>query len=214
MNEVYISVLRSNPCPYAPVCRYNLSTVWESPSFSRGHISRLATELKRFALGGDEDVQDVFVVAIEGSRNLNLASATRMFRDVLMSLRSMDSLTQEHLTLGIEDDSWDFMFEGVAFFVMLLAPFYPTSHSRHSDLSDTTFIVFHPERTFRRFGISSKRHDRRELSEKIAALFSLRGRPYRLYDVCELAKPYRYVKPVSADDAPVAWWEMTVDPPN
>jgi hypothetical protein len=207
MHDIYIDALRNNPCPYATACRYDLAPVWKGVDFSREDISRLASDLRTFALGGDEVTEDVFVLAIEDCSHLTLGQATRTLRNVLVELRSMDSMTKRCLSEGIENRGWDFMFEGTAFFVMLLAPFYPTFHSRHSALSDIAFIVFHPERTFRRFGISSKRHNRRELSERIATLFSVRGKPYRLFDVCELTKARRYVKPISIDGAPLAWWE-------
>lgn len=102
--------------------------------------------------------------------------------------------------------SWDFTFQGQAYFVPAFSSLYGSDHPRASELIDTSYFLFQPECSFRRFNVSGARPHRRLLSEQVLRRFAASGRPYPIETVTDWPKVFRYIKPVDQGDGPIVWW--------
>jgi FPC/CPF motif-containing protein YcgG len=149
---------------------------------------------------------ELAVLEIHRANELKSPEAAGVFlRDILLGLRSRDLSENRDLTDGIDDPGWDFDFFGEPFFVSFFAPLYAPDHSRFSGEPDIAFILFQPERVFRRFRVSSKRPDRGALSKRVHRTFARSGQHYDLAMATRVPKVLRYVKPLEGEE-PIRWW--------
>lgn len=203
--------LEASPCPFARRASVPLGCLWPDPDPTPARLDELADRLGRFSADRSEDV---CVLEIQGARaNLrSVASAGRLLYSTLRGLRQRDPQLARPLTQGIEDPSWDFEFRGLSYFISFFGSFYPGWHSRYSGFDDVSFLLFQPERGFRRFGVSSERDDRRELSRRVHRHFTRKGKPYDLDLNLSAPKSLRYLKPVHSGEPPIAWWREASGP--
>jgi len=131
--------------------------------------------------------------------------AAALLHALLRGLRGRDG-NPEPLTRGIESPDWDFCHGADKFFVSLFAPLYPRWHSRYSGHNSVGFVLFQPESSFRRFGVSSHHPQRKQLARGVHRRFQVRGQDYDVVANSKVPKSMRYVKPVDMQAPPIAWW--------
>jgi hypothetical protein len=200
--DIVVSAIRANPCPYASVARLTVGTSLTESDICSCALNVLLKEFESFCYACRDDQSDTFVLPITHCNDVEVRSWGRITAALLGQLKQIDG---DDARLLPDSDGWDFTVHGIPFFVMLFAPVYPHSHSRASELPDLGYYLFHPEQTFRRYGVSSRRPDRRELSAQIREMFVARGKSYPLQQVTSTPKYLRYVKPLCEAHGPVLW---------
>ncbi|HEX6781410.1 MAG TPA: YqcI/YcgG family protein [Solirubrobacterales bacterium] len=204
--------LAASPCPFAQRAAVPLGCSWSDPNPTPARLDDLAARLSRFSADAS---QDAWVLEIQHDRSLqSLAGAGSLLRSTLEGLRQRDPSVSRPLTDGIEDPDWDFDFQGLSYFISFFGSLYPRWHSRYSGFEETSFLLFQPERGFRRFGVSSARPERSQLSQRVHQLFARRGKSYDLSLNTAAPKSFRYLKPVHSGEPPIAWWRSAPGPPS
>jgi hypothetical protein len=168
-------------------------------------FSTLDAELTRLFDGTDSE-PDVYALPVSTSPTVTPLVYASFLGRLLRRLRAdTDDLA---IIDEIEAaDSWDFIHNGTAFFLALLAPCYPEAHPRSFGSSNVAVLLFQPERAFRRRGISSRSPHRNQLSDAVRIRFARSGRRYDASLGRAVPKVLRYVKPVDLQDTPIAWWQ-------
>jgi hypothetical protein len=197
--------LELSPCPYAQRASVLRCEPWADPKALPDRIG----DVRQGLLDLGDVGHDLLALEIEQADLLKTPrDAAALVHVLLQGLRSRDAQCPKPLTEGIESPGWDFLHGGEKFFVSLFAPFYPHSHSRFSGQRSVAFILFQPERTFRRFGVSSQRPRREGLSQAVHRRFRRKGQEYDVGLNTRTPKALRFVKPLGADDPPIAWWRV------
>jgi YqcI/YcgG family protein len=202
--EVVHALLRESPCPFAAAADLRVLATWKGPELTPASLDRLAESLEAFVR---ETPHMIGAVIVEDVPDLPVAGWSALLLNVLEGLRARDSGTGEPLTASAERGGWDFVYRGVAFFLAVFAPCYPSGHARWSRDPETGVVLFQSEASFRHCGVSSGMPNRKALSERVWRRFAARGQPYDLWLATEAPKSWRYVKPLDPRDAPVRWWE-------
>jgi YqcI/YcgG family len=201
--------LAASPCPFAKRAEVPNGCLWSEPDPTTERLDRLASHLSHFS---SDPRQDVCVLEIQRDRPpRSITEAGRLLYSTLDGLRRRDSSLSRPLIEGIEDPGWDFEFQGLSYFISFFGSFYPPCHSRYSGFDHISFVLFQPERGFRRFGVSSQRPDRRGLSRRVHQLFSRKGKSYDLDLNLDAAKSLRYLKPIHSGERPIPWWRDLSD---
>lgn len=196
--------LAASPCPFAQTATVPKGCIWSEPGPTPERLDQLTEFLSRFSA---DPTQDVCALEIHRDHTLeSITDAGRLLHSILRGLRKRDTSLSRPLIEGIEDPSWDFEFQGLAYFISFFGSFYPSGHSRHSSVDGVSFLLFQPERAFRRFGVSSRRPDRAGLSRRVHQLFTGKGKSYDLDLNLDVPKSFRYLKPIGHNEPPVAWW--------
>jgi hypothetical protein len=205
-----LPLLDSVACPYAARAHVVCSPKWPRPEPSSRSVQSLEGNLRSFAHSAQEYGGDVLVLCIDSANALTVADWADFLHRLLIALRRGDKSTRRSLYDGLSDPGWDFVYFRTPFFISLFAPCYPGTHPRCSRASSTAFILFQPEHSFRRHGISNTRSRRRELSVAIRDRFARAGQAYDLHHIYDTPKSLRYIKPMGMFDSPIAWWQSQV----
>jgi hypothetical protein len=198
------SQVRRSPCPYARAAQLRFARPVSWP-FGLSELHATRDELAAFSRDDATDLADTLVLPVLRAARLDLHEWAVLLKDLLSAIH--DGTTDP--VDSHDDPAWDFEYGGVRYFVMVLAPLYPENHPRTSGLANTGLILFHPERAFRKFGISSSLEDRLGLSRRIQKIFEQSGRPYDLRLVTDVPKSQRYLKPLEGGGPPVDWCHAT-----
>jgi len=195
--------LKQSPCPFANLANIRVCQSWSTPTPTPTRLDRLSRDL--LLLDRDLDA-DLAVLEMRGADALKTPEDYGAhLRTTVLGLRSRDQLRGDPLG-DVSEPHWDFEFGQSSYFISVFAPLYRADHSRCSGEPDTAFVLFQPEQGFRRFGISSRRPRRGQLSERIHRGFERRGVDYDLALNRFAPKALRYVKPLHSDEPPVRWW--------
>jgi hypothetical protein len=197
--------LAKSPCPFALRARVAQCT-WPDPRPVSARIELLADRLRELIAGDGGDLMALELH--EADRLRTPLEAAALINALLRGLRCRDGECGEALTEGIETDGWDFEYAGERFFVSLFAPLYPEWHSRSSRHGSIGFVLFQPERSFRRFGVSSRHPRRRQLSWRVHRRFQRHGQDYDVDANSRTPKALRFVKPIDPGEPPIAWWRV------
>ena len=198
--------LDRSPCPYAQRASVLHCGSWPDPRPLPERIDGLRAGL--LELGGG-DAGALLVLEFKGADRLKTPrEAAALVHALLCGLRARDPSCSSPLTHGIDSPDWDFLHGGEKLFVSLFAPFYPSVHSRCSGHDSIGFVLFQPERSFRRYGVSSQRPRREQLSRAVHRRFLREGKDYDVRLNARTSKALRFVKPLRKGDPPVAWWQV------
>ncbi len=198
--------LALSPCPFAQRARIRRGRPWGDPRPLAERLDDLHADLLGMGAGQDEDLLALEIGLAERLRTPRDAAA--LLHATLDGLRARDRSNQDPLTRGIESADWDFEHNGERFFISLFAPLYPVTHSRFSGHRSVAFVLFQPERSFRRYGVSSRHPGRGRLSRAVERRFHRQGKDYDATLNASTAKALRFVKPLSSEEGPIAWWQV------
>lgn len=198
--------LGQSPCPFAQRAHVLSCSPWPDPRPLPRRVDDLHTRLLELTRPPENDLLVLEIDRADLLRTPNEAAG--VLHGLLRSLRDRDPLCPLALTAGIESHDWDFEHGGENFFISLFAPLYPSSHSRWSGDDSVGFVLFQPERSFRRFGVSSRRPARERLSRAVHRRFNRAGQDYDIVANGHTPKAMRFVKPLGKDDSPIAWWRV------
>ena len=198
--------LELSPCPFAQLADVSACGPWSDPRALPDRLDDLHRRLDELCR---DDARDLLVLELARADRLRTPrDAAALLRATLEGLRARDGLCRDPLTKGIDSPDWDFEHAGERFFVSLFAPFYPDTHSRFSGHASVGFILFQPERGFRRFGVSSQLPGRERLSRAVGRRFYRHGQTYDATRNARTPKALRFVKPLGSDEEPIAWWKV------
>lgn len=201
--------LSLSPCPFSQRARIRCGGPWSDPRPLPERLDDLHAEM--LELSASEDC-DLLVLELEQADELRTPrDLAAMLHATLAGLRARDPASQKPLAEGVDRPDWDFEHGGEKFFISLFAPLYPASHSRFSGHESVAFVLFQPERSFRRFGVSSRRPHRERLSRAVQQRFHRHGKEYDAAQNAGTPKALRFIKPADGDDAPIAWWRVPYD---
>jgi hypothetical protein len=215
LNVEVLASLRRSLCPYASRGRYVLGARWDGILPTPRHLDSLAQRLTEEAAKPQQERADAVIAVVYHDRvKMSCRHLSEVLLAVLAGLHARDQSKIGDLFEGLVTslDSWDFVFQSVAYFVPVFSWSYPSDHARKCDLVDTSLILFQPEHAFRRFNIRSDRPQRLTLTEQVLSKFAAGGKPYRIETVTHWPKALRYVKPPQLDDGPIAWWLTDQEP--
>jgi len=203
-----IDVVRASACPFARLARLEVTEPIRLDGSGVRYPQTLASAFDDFTLHNCTEVLDGVIVPIETTTTVSITRLSRILFSVLTILREHDRANDAALLENIESEDWDFDYSGLRFFILALSPSYPSSNTRHCDSGTTSYLLFQPENSFRRFGISSKHPNRELISQRIRRLFSSRGQVYDDEVTLKLPKIYRYIMRATPAQAPVRWWSI------
>jgi hypothetical protein len=105
----------------------------------------------------------------------------------------------------IETPRWEYRLFGVDYFPLVMAPVYPCSHPRFIQFPRPV-LLFQPEASFARRGISSSSQNRARLSSRCERSFERSARDYFGDITRKSPKAHRVIKPLLVQSPPIRWW--------
>ena len=173
-----VAALRSVPCLYAFIADIRVFTSPGILSFqdevSWGtYFSGLVSFLQGLPETADVAAAELPVPPIAPPDSLLARTVHTVFRE--LTIRTCGCPTP--LYRGIEHLSWEFQLFGREFFPLVLSPGYPRHHPRYLCWRQPV-LLFQPEESFTRHGISSDSAARSLVSELSEAAFLRSGRRY------------------------------------
>lgn len=213
VEERFLPLVAGTACPYARHANIAYAPEWDERLTVIENTARFLPALHRFTEHCRQHRMDMYVVEVRGSRCVeDIKLLVCLLNALLHTIRRLDSTTDEPLTQGIETMSWDFIYNGVRFFVPTFAPFYKPNHPRYSYQPGSVFILFQPDTSFDRHKITSKNPKRGDITRRIKEGFEARGFSYDVSLVAGSPKALRYIKPINFGQEPIRWWRGEVDP--
>jgi hypothetical protein len=204
----FAALIKNTHCPYATEANISFASGWNRKLTTEENILALLPEFDNFIEYGQEEGADMFVIEVRDRKYIkNTRTFATLLRSILHTLHQLDPTSDGNLTDNITSMEWDFTYRHVRFFVPTFAPFYDSSHARYSHQKESAFIVFQPDRSFDRHGISSKNSNRQKITETVRMLFEKGGVTYDLNLVAGSIKAIRYIKPYLPGGSPIRWWE-------
>ena len=197
--------LRHLACPFAPTARLHVTSPIPFSLVEGPRPDLQITKAMRALALDSPDVADTVVIPVIEAPAADLDDWCQWVAKLLQELACADHSCATWLN-GIEGDGWEFRVCGVSLFVMVLSRLYPSDHPRHSPTPGVGYVLFQAEESFRRRGISSSMTGRRRLSNLVRRNFAEEGLPYSAEWTQLVKKPYRFLRPIQDDDAPIAWW--------
>lgn len=202
----HVAVLRASACPYARSARLEVIDPIRLHEPRPLYPPALCFAFQELVQRNRIELLDGLILPIVGSQCFSTKTLSGILLNVLTMLRSYDLTNETDLLTGIETEAWDFEYGGVSFFILALSPFYSAENTRHCNSGDTSYLLFQPESSFRRFGISSSHPNRERISQQVRGIFRSRGQVYDDEVTLSLPKRYRYIMRTLPTDPPVLWW--------
>lgn len=202
------ALVKNTHCPFAIGANISFASEWDLKLTTEENTLALLPEFDKFIEHGQKAGVDMFVIEVRDRKYIkDIRTFAALLRSILYTLHQLDPMGDGNLTDNITSMEWDFTYRNVRFFVPTFAPFYDSSHARYSHQKESAFIVFQPDHSFDRHGISSKKPNRQKITETVRMLFEKGGVSYNLNLVSGSVKAVRYIKPHLTGDSPIKWWE-------
>lgn len=192
-------------CPFAPKAK-----IWGSPEWNN-HLSltenllSIIPSLEMFIQSADQKDLDGYIIEMPPEYGTSVESLAETTKEALSILSQNDPSKGNSLAKKVNDKKWQFTFLNMRLFVKAFAPCYDENHSRNASDSNKVYILFQPEFSFAKHGIS--RGSNPELRNSIREHFNETGRTYFREDIFESPNEApRYITPAKLQDPVVDWW--------
>lgn len=191
----FSQLIRWTPCPFARHAKWDEIPFPSDQVDNRSAAVLLATISKAGADGAD-------MVAIQLTEITERSNVSDLAVACLAALQLLGFEAPRNGSPLRED--WSLHIAGRQIFALAFAPFYPTSHPRHTPTT-SSYLVLQFEESFSRHGIRTC-DTRGKLSEFVERHFTQKGVAYFEAITRSSPKALRLVKPTRPNDQPVVWW--------
>jgi hypothetical protein len=206
--KIFADVIASTQCPFAKKGQVHYGSIW-TPQFELSEQTLIWThEMIAFVDVVPTINPDGFVIGALGTQAPDtLYELSHFVCHVLndLTIQSRKSpLTQKEVTV----DGWQFSFQKIRMFLVVMSSVYPQTNSRYSPVPNSTFMFFQPEVAFDNFMPHSEHDPRtRRLKTMIRQDFVRAGKEYDINIVASSSEASKYVKPLNLGDPVVEWWK-------
>ena len=200
----------STACPFAENAKIRYSPDWDKSISLDSNLTNIISAFVDFADTGIKEGVDLFVSEVrEKSIIRSTDNLSGYLNKLLYEIHFRDVSAKTNFTEGIEKMEWDYVFNGIRFFIAVFASIYKPNHPRFAFNKDIAFVMFQPDATFDKYNINSQKETRAVITTKVMTLFEKRGFDYNIKLVQGSLKAVRYLKPLNPNGDPIEWWKNT-----
>jgi len=212
--EEFLKVKNNTRCPFAKNSKVMNGTTWDSNLNLEENVKRSVSLLEIFnkRINAGEEL-DAFVIEIGDKKyGDTIEQLSRTVKKVLCVISDNDPTGENAMQEDLRSNFWNFHFGGIfsAFFISVLAPCYPSTHSRYAYGSEHTFILLQPEISFQQKAIKLD-YDPKSVRHVTRKRFAAAGQPYDPRDSKEYTMCNWIVRPMRVDLPPIRWWDFSID---
>ena len=195
-------------CPFA-----SDASLWGAPapmcgnSF-RDNITNAVPDLIRFTNVCQHHAIDGYVLQLPIFEEIRgLEELATYFHAALRVINGFDPESRAGQFDDVLSSSWQFTFNGVKLFILVVSDFYTLQNSRSTLGVPGTYALFQPNISFKDLRIPRSKTEDVGLRRQIRDTFAKKGQDYRGAIIDAPYEAPRFVKPVLGGAEIVRWWE-------
>ncbi len=207
-HKTFANVITSTQCLFAKKGQIHYGTTWSG-------LIEFAEQTKVWTHEITEFVQlvpilkpDGFVIGANGESSPKTLQELSLFVCRTLNELTVHSRGYDLSQKEVSTDGWQFSFQGIRMFLVVMSSVYPKTNSRYSPVPNSTFMFFQPEASFDNFMPHSEHDPRTQRQKKaIRNSFANAGKGYDITIATSTSEVSKYVKPLNLGDPVVEWWK-------